>query len=111
MTILENIILPLANLATLILIKVVTSLIYLTINYMTHALKLNVTLANVLRLVISAFDFAIILVLLFCFVWELCEMAIAFSVLGVLFMIVMCAKLVSARTAARGAVSVYYRHV
>ena len=85
-------ILQVADLATLIFIKLVTSLIYLTINYITHALKLNVTLANVLRLIISAFDFAIILVLLFYFVWELCEMAIAFSVLGVLFMIVMCAN-------------------
>lgn len=89
--IIQNYILSLADLATLIFIKLVTRLIYLTLNYTTHLLKLNVTLANVLRLVISVFDFAIILMLLFCFVWELIEMAIAFSVLGVLFMIVMCA--------------------
>ena len=89
--IIQNDIFSLADLATLIFIKLVTSFIYLTLNYTTHRLRLNITLANVLRLVISAFDFAIILVLLFSFVWELCEMAISFSVLRVLFMIVICA--------------------
>ena len=79
------------NFQTLLLMKLLASLFYLIINYITHKIKLPVTLANVLRLTVGVFDFAIILVLLFCFVWELYEMAIAFSILGVLFTIVMCA--------------------
>ena len=91
MFLISETILQFADFANFILIKLVTSLFYLVINYVTHKIALPVTLANLLRLIISVFDFAILLVLLFCFVWELCEMAIAFSILGILFTIIMCA--------------------
>ena len=69
----------LTNLSSLIVLKLIMSLIYLIVNYITHQIKLPVMLANILRLMISALDSVVLFVLLFRYVWELCEMAIAFS--------------------------------
>lgn len=88
---LSETILQFADFTTLILIKLVTSLFYLIINYITHKIKLPVTLANVLRLFISFLDFLILLILLLMYIFEGCAMAYAYSILGILFLIVMCA--------------------
>lgn len=80
-----------ADFKTFILIKLVTSLIYLVINYITHKCTLPVTLANVLRLLISCLDSLILLVLLSRYILEWCYMAYEYSIIGVLFSILICA--------------------
>lgn len=87
-----NMILSQINFQTVILIKLATSLIYLAFNYITHEIKLPVTFTNVLRLMISVFDFAILLMLLLIYILEGCAMAFASSNFGVLFAIILCAN-------------------
>lgn len=83
--------LKLSDFSSLILIKLITSLIYLIINYITHKLQLPVALANILRLIISGLDFVILLTLLSAYIFESCAMAYRFSILGILFSILLCA--------------------
>lgn len=75
----------------LIQIKLITSFTYLLVNYITHKIKLPVTLANVLRLLLSCLDFVILMILLSGYILEACYMAYRFSILGVLFLILLCA--------------------
>lgn len=85
--------LKLSDFSSLILIKLITGLIYLIINYITHKLQLPVALANILRLIISGLDFVILLTLLSAYIFESCAMlsAYRFSILGILFSILLCA--------------------
>nr|YP_010437050.1 hypothetical protein NQY40_mgp32 [Ulva meridionalis]UTA96524.1 hypothetical protein [Ulva meridionalis]UTA96582.1 hypothetical protein [Ulva meridionalis]UTA96635.1 hypothetical protein [Ulva meridionalis]UTA96687.1 hypothetical protein [Ulva meridionalis]UTA96750.1 hypothetical protein [Ulva meridionalis] len=76
----------------LIQIKLITSVMYLVTNYITHKIKLPVTPANMLRFLISTFDFIILLILLWRYIYELGVMAIAYSFVGILFCIVVCAN-------------------
>lgn len=79
------------DLTSLVGLKIITSLVYLSINCITHKHILPITLANVLRLFISFLDFLILLILLLMYIFEGCAMAYAYSILGILFLIVMCA--------------------
>lgn len=81
----------LADFSSLILLKVFTSYVYLVINYITHKYKLNFTLANILRLLVSCFDFVILLILLLGYIFEWYAMASAFSIIGILFSVILCA--------------------
>lgn len=78
------------NLSSLILIKFITSLPYLVVNYITRKIGFPVTHENLLRFLISGFDFVILLILLSGYVFEGCAMAYANSILGILFFIFMC---------------------
>nr|YP_009420545.1 hypothetical protein [Ulva pertusa]ASO76197.1 hypothetical protein [Ulva pertusa]ASO76240.1 hypothetical protein [Ulva pertusa] len=91
MLLISETILQFANFTNLILIKLITSFFYLIINYITHKIRLTVTLANVLRLIISSVDFVILLTLLLAYIFESCAMAYKFSILGILFSILLCA--------------------
>lgn len=76
----------------LIQIKLITSFTYLLANYVTHKIALPVTPANMLRFLISILDFVILLILLWRYIYELGVMAIAYSIVGILFCIALCAN-------------------
>ena len=80
------------DLSSLILIKLITSLIYLVANFITHKIKFSVTYANILRFFICTLDFAILLILLSGYILEWCVMAYANSIFGVLYAIILCAN-------------------
>lgn len=82
--------LQLTDLSSLILVKLITNLLYLVVNYITHKIKLWVTLANMIRLLISCLDFIILLLLVSGYVFESCAMAYSFSILGILFFVFIC---------------------
>jgi hypothetical protein len=82
MLLISETILQFADFATLILIKLVTSLIYLVINYITHKIKLPVTLANSLRLLIGLLDFIIVYTLLFKYILEWGILAYKYPAIG-----------------------------
>lgn len=63
------------DLSSLILIKLISSLIYLIANFITHKIKFSVTYANILRFFICTLDFAILLILLSGYILEWCVMA------------------------------------
>ena len=79
------------DLTSLVGLKIITSLIYLLVNYITQKYALPITLANIIRLFISVLDFVILLALFFIYIYEGCAMAYAYSIVGILFLIVMCA--------------------
>lgn len=78
------------NLQTIILIKLIMSLIYLITSLITHKIALPVTLANVLRLFISSLDFVILLTLLFHYVWEFCALGYTYPLIGFTLFILTC---------------------
>ena len=75
----------------IIFIKIVLSITYLILNYVTHKLGIPVLLANILRFCISCFDFVLLLVLIFNYIRESCVMAYGYSIIGILYFIFMCA--------------------
>ena len=75
----------------IILMKLLVSLIYLAVNYITHTYQLPFSLANALRLFISCLDFVILLAIIFHYVCEWFLMAYGHSIIGILFSIFICA--------------------
>nr|AKF33563.1 hypothetical protein [Ulva sp. UNA00071828] len=86
----ETTLLQFADLSSLILIKLFTSLLYLVVNYITHKVTLPVTPANVLQLFISSLDFIILQILIAGYIFESCAMVYSFSILGILFFVFIC---------------------
>lgn len=76
----------------LIGLKIVNSLSYLIINYLTHRFKIkfSITLGNYLRILSALIDFAILLTLLFAYLWEWYVLAYQNLVIGGICFIFIC---------------------
>nr|ATP01461.1 hypothetical protein [Ulva flexuosa] len=76
-------------LITLILLRFCNSLFYLSSNSITHSLGLPYALANALRLLGSILDLAVLVILLFNYIFEWCKYAYSGTIIdiGALFLI------------------------